>query len=201
VLAVARIGFATATVVAMTYQFANLRATLPTFNPGNFLSFFTIQSNIAAALILVAAAVVRPGERTPLFDAVRGAATLAIVVTGLVFAVLLAGHQESLDTHIAWVDFVVHKLTPIVVFVDWLVDPPQRRLRLTVAASWLAYPLLWFGYTLARGAAQGWYPYPFVDVERIGYGGVFWRGAIMGVMFAGAAAALASIGNTRRGRP
>jgi hypothetical protein len=200
-LAVARIGFATATVVAITYQFATLKATLPGFNPGNFFSFFTIQSNIAAALILVAAALVRPGERSALFDAVRGAATLYIVITGVVFAVLLAGLQESLDTHIAWVDFTVHKLTPIVVFVDWLVDPPRRRLPLPISAAWLAYPLLWFAYTLARGAAEGWYPYPFVDVDRIGYSGVVWRSAIMAVTFLGAAAAVAAIGNARRGRP
>lgn len=197
-LGVARIGFATATAVAITYQFASLDATLPRFSPGNFFSFFTIQSNILAALLLFAAALIRRGERTALFDGVRGAATLYIAITGVVFALLLSGHQEQLDTHIGWVDFTVHKLLPIVVVADWLIDPPRHRLPIPVAAAWLTYPIAWFGYTLARGASENWYPYPFVDVNTIGYGGVLWRSAIMLVTFAAAAVAFVLIGNRRR---
>ncbi len=26
----------------------------------------------------------------------------------------------------AWVDFIVHKLIPVVVVADWLIDPPQH---------------------------------------------------------------------------
>jgi hypothetical protein len=199
-LSAGRIGFATATVVAMSYQFASLDATVPGFNPGNFFSFFTIQSNILAALTLVATAVVRTDERTWLFDALRGAGTLYIAITGVVFALLLSGHQESLDTHIGWVDFVVHKLIPLVVALDWVIDPPRHRLGLPVAAAWLAYPLLWFGYTLARGASEGWYPYPFVDVSTIGYGGVLWRSVIFLVAFFGAAVVVMAAGNARRPR-
>jgi hypothetical protein len=122
---------------------------------------------------------------------------LYVAITGIVFAVLLAGHQEDLDTHIAWVDFVVHRLIPIVVVADWLMDPPRHRLPLRIAAAWLGYPVLWFAYTLIRGAGVDWYPYPFVDVTRIGYGGVAWRAAIMAVAFAGAAVAFAAVGNAR----
>ena len=181
----------------MTYQFASLKAQVPSFNPGNFFSFFTIQSNILAAGVLLAAAVVRPEERTLLFDVLRGAATLYIAITGVVFALLLAGLQESLDTHIVWVDFTVHKLMPIVVAADWLLEPPRRRLPFWAALAWLAYPAAWFAYTLVRGAAEHWYPYPFVDAARLGYGGVLGRGAILLAAFA--AAAFAFVLTTRRG--
>jgi hypothetical protein len=53
---------------------------------------------------------------------------------------LLSGLQESLDTHIGWVDFVVHKQIPIVVVADWLIDPPRHRLSITTALLWLTYP-------------------------------------------------------------
>ncbi len=197
VLVVGRIGFAVTAVVAMTYQFSALEHTLPTFSHGNFFSFFTIQSNVLAAAGLVAAAVVRGDARTATFDAVRSAVTLYIAITGVVFAVLLAGLQEDLDTHIGWVDLVVHKLIPVVAVADWLVDPPRHRLSARVALGWLAYPLLWFGYTLIRGASEGWYPYPFVDVGRIGYGGVLWRAAILLAAFTGAALAFRYVGNAR----
>ncbi len=200
VLSAVRIAFAVTGVVAMTYQFSALDNTLPTFSPGNFFSFFTIQSNILAASLLATAALVRRGERTAPFDAVRGAVTLYIAITGVVFALLLSGLQESLDTHIGWVDFVVHKLIPLVVVADWLIDSPRHRLPVRVAATWLAYPLAWFAYTLARGADTGWYPYPFVDVDKLGYGGVFGRSLVLLVGFAAAAVTFVLIGNLRAAR-
>jgi hypothetical protein len=60
--------------------------------------------------------------------------------------------------------------------------------------------LLWFGYPLARGAAEGWYPYPFVDVNALGHGGVVWRSAIFLIAFFGAALAVAAVGNRRGAR-
>ena len=197
---VGRIAFAVIGVVAITYQFSALDHTLASFSHGNFFSFFTIQSNLLAVATLVASAVVRGRMRTRLFDAIRGAVTLYIAITGVVFALLLAGRQEDLDTHIPWVDFVVHDLIPVVLVADWLIDPPRHRIPLRVALSWLAYPLAWFGYTLVRGASTGWYPYPFVDVDRIGYGGVLWRSAVMLVAFAAAAVVIAGVGNARRRR-
>ena len=196
-LVVARIAFAVLGVVAITYQFSTLDHTLASFSQENFFSFFTIQSNILAVATLLASGVVRGAMRTKLFDAIRGAVTLYIAITGVVFALLLAGRQEDLDTHIPWVDFVVHKLIPVVLVADWLIDPPRHRMPLRVALAWLAYPLAWFGYTLVRGASTGWYPYPFVDVDRIGYGGVLWRSAIMLVAFTAAAVVIALVGNTR----
>ena len=180
---VLRIAFAVVGVVAMTYQYAKLNG-LASFSPGNFFSFFTIQSNILAATILVLAALIRRDERSPLFDAVRGAATFYITITFVVFALLLSGAQEDLDTHIAFTNFVVHYLIPVVLLVDWFVDPPRHRLGLRIAVAWLAYPLAWFAYTLVRGSATGWYPYPFVDVGLHGYGGVLARGVIFSLAFA-----------------
>ena len=113
-LIVARLAIATAGIVAITYQFARLKHGVPGFSVGNFFSFFTIQSNLLAIAMLVLVTIVRPSERTVMFDAARGAVTLYIAITGAVFALLLSGLQESLDTHIGWVDFVVHKLIPIV---------------------------------------------------------------------------------------
>src|SRR5206468_2607658 len=38
------------------------------------------------------------------------------------------------------------------------------------AARWRAYPLVWTGYVLVRGAIVGKYPYPFLDPANGGYG-------------------------------
>jgi len=63
--------------------------------------------------------------------------------------------------------------------------------------AWLAYPVAWFVYTLARGARVDWYPYPFVDVSELGYGGVLARAVGLAVAFAAAGAALLWVANRR----
>ena len=37
----------------------------------------------------------------------------------------------------------------------------------------MGFPLAWCAFTLARGAATGWYPYPFIDPATAGWGSVF----------------------------
>ncbi len=190
---VLRLGFVATAIVAMTYQFASTADS--GFQKANFFSFFTIQANLLAVATLCLLVVVRRAERTPLFDGVRSGVVLYMAITGIVFALLLSGLQEELQTTIPWVDFVVHKLMPVVLVVDWLIEPPRHRLPLWAAAAWLAYPFSWFLYTLVRGASVDWYPYPFVDVVELGYGGVLGRASVLLVGFAVAALALLAIGN------
>jgi hypothetical protein len=196
VLNPARLAFATVAIVAMTYQFATLNVN-PGYAKGNFFSFFTIQSNILAVAALFLLVAVSRDRRTPLFDGARGAAVLYIAITGVVFALLLSGLQEDVQTATPWVDFVVHELMPVVLVVDWLVDPPRHRLPAWTVLAWLAYPAAWFVYTLVRGEVVEWYPYPFVDVSVLGYGGVLARAAGLTVAFAAAAGALLWLGNRR----
>ena len=190
-----RLAFATAAIVAMTYQFASSADS--DFEKANFFSFFTIQSNILAVAALFLLVLVPRERRTPLVDGLRGAAVLYMAITGIVFAILLSGLQEELQTTVPWVDFTVHKLMPVVLVADWLFDPPRHRLPRWTVLAWLAFPAAWFGYTLARGASVDWYPYPFVDVSRLGYGGVLGRAAVLTLGFAGAAAAMLWLGNRR----
>ena len=195
---VVRVSVSVLGAVAMTYQFAKLNGAAE-FSEGNFFSFFTIQSNIFAATMLVMAALVRRNERSLLFDAVRGAATFYITITFAVFALFLSGLQEQLDTHISFVNFVVHYFVPVVLLVDWFLDPPQHRLGLRVAAAWLAYPVVWFAYTLVRGGAVDWYPYPFVDVARHGHGRVLANGFGFTLAFALGAVLFTTVSDRRSG--
>jgi hypothetical protein len=196
---VLRVAAALLAAVAITYQLARLQGHPSFGGVGNFFSFFTIQSNVLAAAALVLAAVVRRDERSVGFEAARTAATFYIVVTGVVFAALLSGMQEQLDTHNAFANSVLHYVIPAAAAVDWIVDPPRHRLGTTVALAWLAYPLAWFAYTLVRGAAVGWYPYPFVDVSEHGYGRVIGNGIVFLVAFAAGALALSRLAAWRAG--
>jgi hypothetical protein len=198
VLGVLRLVVAAAAVAAMAFQYGE-RLDRPGFSGGNFFSFFTIQSNVIAVAALGALAITPVARRTRTFDALRGAAVLYIAITGVVFALLLSGREETLQTTSAWVNFVLHQAMPVLVVADFLIDPPRHRLPLVVALAWLAYPLAWFAYTLIRGASVDWYPYPFVDVDSHGYDGVALNAVVLAVCMAAGAALLAWIGNRRGG--
>ena len=188
-----RLGFATAAIVAMSYQLATSVALGR--SGANFFSFFTIQSNILAVAALFLLVLVRREERSPLVDGLRTGAVLYVAITGVVFALLLSGLQQELQTTTPWVDTVVHRVMPLVLVVDWLLDPPGHRLPAWAAAAWLVYPVAWFAYTLVRGEVVDWYPYPFVDVSELGYGGVLARAAGLTVGFAVLALGLLALGN------
>ena len=160
--------FAILAIGAVLVQLVGL-LDLATFRPLNFFSYFTIQSNlIGAAVLLIGAA--RRDIHTPTFDIIRGGAVVYLVTTGIVFSVLLSG--TDVDTAIPWVNSVLHEVMPIVIVVDWLLDPPSGRISYRQAVLWLAYPLAWVAYTLIRGPIADWYPYPFLNPANGGYGTV-----------------------------
>jgi hypothetical protein len=131
-------------------------------NPVNYFSYFTIQSNLIGAAALLAAASTDFRRRAGAWrDRLRGAAAVYLTTTFVVFAVLLSG--IDVDTALPWVDTVLHKIVPIMVVADWIVDPPTARITIGRSLTWLMYPLIWLVYTVLRGLVTGWYPYPFLD--------------------------------------
>jgi hypothetical protein len=199
-LALAAFRAVTAIVViaAITYQvFLNIDSGL--FRPLRFFAFFTILSNTFGAVLWLWLAVTWRRQRTRRVDLLRGAATLYLVVTFVVVVILLSGAE--LQVADPRVDFVVHKLFPVLVVVDWLLDPPETDLRMTDVILWLIFPLAWIGLTLIRGAVDGWYPYPFLDPDSGGYRSVGYHViAILAgfVVIAGLIVALGDWGRDRR---
>lgn len=139
---------------------------LPSFSPVNFFSYFTILSNIAAGFLLVGLAVVSGTRRPRLREWVRGAMTVYMATTGLVFALLL--DTGDLGLTLPWVNTVIHRVIPVVLLVDWLAVRPRRRVGYGSALAWLGVPVLYLAYSLVRGAVVGWYPYPFLQPAEIG---------------------------------
>jgi hypothetical protein len=127
------------------------------------LSYFTVQSNLIGAAVLLMAAARWRREPSPLLDWLRGGSVVYLLLTMVVYNVLLADGQAM-----SWVNAMVHVLFPLYLAADWLVDPPGARLDPRRALLWLAYPTLYLVYTFVRGALTGWYPYPFFDLEANG---------------------------------
>lgn len=170
------------------------------FSAVNFFSYFTNLANLFASLVLIggAARVASPRPPTAAGARFRGAAVVYMAVVGIVFATLLRG--VDLGALLPWVNAVLHYVMPVAVVLDWLVWPPRTALGARDVLRWLVVPLLYVAYTLARGAATGWYPYPFLNPTTVGgYGAVAAYAAAITLVFAAVGASVVAIGN-RRGR-
>jgi len=195
VLTLVRAGAVAVVLVAIVAQ-AMALANANAFNPTRFFAFFTIQSNIVGVVAFVLVLLARGRPRTRGLELLRGAAAVYLTVTFFVVIFLLSGVDVQLQ--LGWVDFVLHKFFPVVVVLDWVVDSPTTRLTYRDTLLWLAYPIVWTGLTLVRGALDGWYPYPFLDPANGGYGTVALTVVAVIAGFFVLAAITIAIGNARR---
>jgi hypothetical protein len=185
-------------VLAAILAQAKVLADANAFDPTRFFAFFTIQSNligVAAFAWLVA----RPGgARTRSVELLRAGAAVYLTVTFFVVIFLLSGVDVQLQ--LGWVDVVLHKIFPVIVVADWLLDPPHVRLAARDVATLIVYPLIWTGLTMIRGAVDPahWYPYPFLNPANGGYGQVLVTAVAVTIGFVDIAAAIIWLGNWRR---
>lgn len=183
-----------AAIIAQAFALADADA----FDPTRFFAFFTILSNLigVAAFGWLVARGDRPRSRG--LELLRGAAVVYLTVTFFVVILLLSGVDVQLQ--LVWVDVVLHKIFPVVVVLDWIVDPTRTRLSFRDGLLWLVFPLAWTGVTVVRGTADGWYPYPFLNPANGGYGTVAITVVAITIGFAVIAAATIAIANRRNER-
>jgi hypothetical protein len=184
------------------------------------LPYFTIQSNIAVGLLAGYGAWLAVRHRPEPPAALRGAVTLYITITGVVYHLVLANPaspfamaQPERDLVEATGNQLLHTVVPLLALLDWTLPrspghgaDPTPRVRLRHAAFWLVFPLAYLGFALIRGLVTHTYPYPFVDAGVLGYGGVavsavgfavaFW---LLGLTFVGVDRALG--GRRRQATP
>lgn len=145
-------------------------------------SYFTIQSNL---LVLVASALLaaRPARAGRLMAVLHLDALLCIAVTGVVYHAVLADAGVDLTPSGDLANFLLHTVTPVGTWVVWLLVGPRPRFAGATVAWSVLYPLAWIGYTFARGAATGWYPYPFLDAGALGLATAARNTALVAVAF------------------
>lgn len=136
----------------------------------NYFSFFTILSNIVVAVMATALAI-NPIRESSAFAPLRLDSLLMITVTGLVYVIVLAPLWNPQGWQ-AVADYGLHYVVPILVLVGYGLFGPRPRLSFRNIVPALGIPVVWLVYTLIRGAITHWYPYPFLDVDKHGYGNV-----------------------------
>ena len=152
----------------------------PALGAWRFLGYFTILANIGAAVVASAVAL---GVRGRIGGArARLMAAVSLALVGLIYSMVLRALWDPQGLQ-KLADFALHDATPLLFGVMWALAPHGSLDRKDFAWA-LAPPALYAAYALARGAADGWYAYWFLDPVEQGWGGVAQSIAVIIAAFA-----------------
>lgn len=137
--------------------------------------YYTTQSNILCFvyfLILFFATILNSSNKpVSLFPRFKGAITLCIAVTGILFVVLPG------PSHVSLASGILHYICPVMVFVDYIIFDTKGHYKKIDPVFWLALPILYVAFALVQGTlgveiggTGSKYPYPFLDPTPAGAG-------------------------------
>ncbi|MDR1394112.1 MAG: Pr6Pr family membrane protein [Bifidobacteriaceae bacterium] len=163
------------------------------------LVFYTTQSNLLCLgwMVFLAAVTLRDlrrhGPRGVCQPWPRLAAMvmMAITVTMAIYLVVLAPatFRQGGEGYVPFTltDDLIHIITPCLLIADWFLFSPKGRLRLFDPVLWaippyiyLLFVFIWAVAGLTFGSGRR-YPYPFLDVQAHGAGGVILQVAVLTV--------------------
>ena len=136
----------------------------------DYLSLFTILSNILAATIFLYLGIKGRNKYSKSISLLLGASTTYIILTSIGYWLFLRDEPVA----IPWINIVLHLVMPIAVIAGWLIHNHSNRLKYTDVLKWLIFPLIYLVYSILRDVFTDWSPYPFLNPDKVGgYGGVF----------------------------
>ncbi len=147
-----------------------------------FFDYFTILSNILVATVVTTVSSQRYADGFFAHPKVKTGIGVYIFITGLVYFLILR-HTWN-PTGLWWLaDVTLHYVMPALYLVEWLFFTPKGYLHWNDAVRWLAFPLAFVVWALFWGAIFGFYPYPFIDVPKLGYPQVLVNSVFMAIGF------------------
>ena len=138
-----------------------------------FFIFFTILSNLLVAISLTTALLTPYSKAGRYFSkpAVTAGIALYILIVGLVYNIILRNLWSPVGLQ-RMADELLHVAVPVLYFLYWSFFSLKQGLQFRHAFYWLSFPAIYIIYALLRGKLEGFYPYPFIDVNELGYGKV-----------------------------
>jgi hypothetical protein len=146
----------------------------------NYFSFFTILTNLLVAVGLTLLLSAPDSRWGSMFSrpVASSATAIYIAIVGVTYSFLLCDLWNPQGAEKV-ADVLLHDVVPLLYVAYWLIFVPKGWLRWKDVLYWLPYPMIYFGYSLIRGAITGWYPYPFIDVHSLGYARVLTNAAML----------------------
>jgi hypothetical protein len=149
-----------------------------------FFSFFTILTNLLICIYVTVQFVTPASKQSGFFfrPSTETAFTLYIVVVGLVYNTVLRQLWDSGGLQAVLHD-ILHSVVPIMILIYWWIWVNARALQYRHIPAWLIYPAVYALLVMIRGYFVHWYPYPFLDVDKLGYGKVLQNSGMLVLMF------------------
>jgi hypothetical protein len=161
----------------------------PALGLWRFFGFFTILTNLGAAVAASATALGATGGIGG--QRLRLAAATSMVMVGLVYSIALRALWNPTGLQKV-ADLLLHDAAPLLWLLLWFAG--QRRRMEWREISWaLVWPGLYAAYALGRGAVDGWYAYWFLNPAEQSAAALIASIVVMICGFALAAAVLIAI--------
>ena len=145
------------------------------------MSYYTLQSNLIcliAFVIIVVLKIRKKNDNNEIYFLVKGAVTIAIVITAVVYHVALA--PNSIANKVL-ADTFVHTISPILVVIDYFLFDEKGNMKYYYPVIWLIIPLNYvvYVYTYSNFGGRFYsiggskkFAYFFLDYTKIGCKGV-----------------------------
>lgn len=138
---------------------------------------FTWQSNFMIAVSFLWTAWALLADRRTPPEWLAGSAVYYIAITGLVYNFVLNPGSFRVGDYVLWgftSSDIAHVLVPIAAVVVWVVFEEHRRIPWRYAGIWLIYLVVYLALVIGfiHIVPDISAPYPFLDVERLGWGSV-----------------------------
>lgn len=138
-----------------------------------FSFFTILSNVAAIIVMLVGAWLLfaRKGDDPRWFTILRGSVATYMIVTGIVYNLLLRNVVLPQGATLPWSNEILHVAVPLLVLADWLFAPGRTPIAWKDWWMTLIFPIVWVVYTMVRGpftpneitGDSYWYPYPFLN--------------------------------------
>lgn len=153
------------------------------------LSYYTLQSNIICLIGFIGVLIVelRKYKKTDIYYLIKGAITIAILITGLTYVFALAPVGFEMDfkqkelANTAISNLLVHLISPSLVVLDYFLFDEKGNFKWFYPVIWLFIPYDYLLYVYTYSSSGGTFysiggskkfAYFFLDYEKIGVSGV-----------------------------
>lgn len=148
-----------------------------------YFTFFTILTNLLVTIMFSLELLKPPAAKGWRSYAGKTAMLSYILVVGVLYNAVL--RQTWSPTGLQrMVDEMLHVVMPLLMLGYWLFFVQKQWLSWAVIPRWLLYPALYLLIVLLRGSiANDYYPYPFLQVKKLGFGMVMLNSLFVLLLF------------------
>ena len=152
----------------------------------NMLGYFTILTNTFTAVVLTTLGLFPNSRIGKVFATpkVFGCVVTSMLWVGVGFHILLSDYWSP-DGMEAVTNYLIHYIVPSALLLIWLIFPPKTQIPKWTPFIWEIYPVIYGIYVILRGKLIDKYPYPFFDINVIGYSKALLNGLVILIVILG----------------